>query len=158
MATFQDNNLKELTEVVELPQKDKGSEEDAEEYDDSSEEDQQKFEEAVEADKIYKDRQTRTLWQLVGGEWKCAVCSGSLTLCRGCGGMSSLYPQLFGSCTENVMCPNCIGLSGPFEDDRIVEYNKKKKYITVKYWDRNFHEDFGELMFISFFPMDGQWN
>ena len=42
MTTLQDNNLKELTEVVELPQKDKGSEEDdhsTEEYDDSSEED-----------------------------------------------------------------------------------------------------------------------
>jgi hypothetical protein len=100
----------------------------------------------------YRDYATGTVWKVSKGRWKCVVCSGKLTLCRGCGGMSGLYPHLFGSCGENVMCPNCCTLQGPDDSDRWVMEGMAVKALRVKYWGRRYHEENEDRMFVSFKP------
>lgn len=59
---------------------------------------------------LQRDRKTNTLWH----EGECAVCyDDTRTLCAGCGGMSEMYPNLFGECGLDIQCPNCRCLLGP---------------------------------------------
>ncbi len=61
-----------------------------------------------------RDRHTRTLWVRINDTtYTCYVCSDSLVLCRGCGGMRDRYPALFGCCSKQVYCPNCTLLIPP---------------------------------------------
>lgn len=100
---------------------------------------------------VYCDQGTNTLWTASKGKWKCAMCYDKLTLCRGCGGMSTLYPQLFGTCGEEVMCPNCVTLRGPADPFRIT-WEMEERMLLVEHWGRRYHADNKDRPFVSFEP------
>lgn len=102
---------------------------------------------------VYRDKETRTLWTVSNRKWECAVCSDALTLCRGCSGLSRMYPQLFGDCGEMSMCPNCVTLHGPVDSCRITS-QKAVRTLCVEYWGRRYHEENEDRMFVSFEPCD----
>lgn len=86
---------------------------------------------------IYISKSNKTLWKRVNGTWSCALCRDKLDLCRGCGGMSSMYPECFGSCGNPfLLCPNCVCLKGPencyyfdsYKDLRYVEFDSDQDY------------------------------
>ena len=87
---------------------------------------------------IYINRSNKTMWKRINGNWSCALCDDKLKLCRGCGGMSQMYLDCFGSCgNPYLLCPNCVCLKGP-DDCRYFDY-----YKDVKYVEFDAYKDFG---------------
>ena len=92
---------------------------------------------------VYVSKSNKTMWIRSGGKWMCALCRGKLDLCRGCGGMSSMYEDCFGSCgAPFLLCPNCVCLKGPSE----CRYFDMDKSIYVEFdsdpmygWKENTH-------------------
>jgi hypothetical protein len=98
----------------------------------------------------YVDRKTKTIWckdnnQTVpkGKKWYCGLCAGDLEICRGCGGMSRMYPNLFGSCGTYSVCPNCMvflapqdwkPFDGEFHYCDITEFNEESEGPYVSYY------------------------
>jgi hypothetical protein len=77
---------------------------------------------------IYVNRSNKTMWKRIDGKWSCALCNDKLTLCRGCGGMSSMYEDCFGSCGDPfLLCPNCVCLKGP---DKCRYFEPDAKYVN----------------------------
>jgi hypothetical protein len=66
--------------------------------------------------------------------------------------MSRLYPQLFGSCTQMVMCPNCCTLQGPVARDSWVTQGMAVRALRVTYWGPRHHGENMMLLFVSFKP------
>lgn len=54
------------------------------------------------------------VFKKVGDEYVCIACKNNRILCQGCGGMSIMYPNMFGSC-QPIDCLNCIWGSPPNE-------------------------------------------
>jgi len=84
---------------------------------------------------FYIHRENRTVWIYDGLDWNCPVCRGSKKVCRGCGGMSVLYRDKFGSCGEPVACYNCVELYGPDEEGLPILTRPRRTPFTIFYFD-----------------------
>jgi hypothetical protein len=106
-------------------------------------------------DCLYIDTKTKTIWQKdKDNNYECGVCAGDLTMCRGCGGMSIIYPDHFGCCSTKMMCPNCISLKGPENLSTSQQFSDEIiKEITVDQWNYTRHEE-GKLTFVRFSPLN----
>lgn len=54
------------------------------------------------------------VFKKVDDMYVCIACKNNRILCCGCGGMSIMYPNMFGSC-QPIDCLNCIWGSSPNE-------------------------------------------
>lgn len=65
----------------------------------------------------------------------CPFCDGAHDICPGCGGISQVYPDIFGGCGVDQSCPACMGLDFAIDDKhrlRYIEQLVSSLYGSVK--------------------------